>query len=199
MRGALVAIEGIDRAGKSSVLERLPALLEGLRPSVAATGELRSPIGPFIRENLDTMSALQKTYLFAADRAWTYEREATPGLERGDLVVWDRYVASALAYRNVEVRPTDVGLLRLVGEINRPFPEPDLTIWIDITVDTSIRRAGQGEQQLYGADFLRAVREEYRRRADEAKWVRIDGEAPPIEVAQEAAREIRIMLERLRR
>jgi dTMP kinase len=198
--GKLVAFEGIDRAGKSSVIMRMTNLLHGCHMPIMTCGELRSPIAPLLRDMLCTgSSAFLKTYFFASDRAWAYETECLPALKRGALVLWDRYVDSAVIYRTVELSKSASEIdLDFVKEINRPFPKPDLTIYIDIPVGTSLERArAAGVSEPYNQDFLESVRDQYLQLVSSKKYFIINGENPLDTVAVEASHAIRQHLKEL--
>ena len=193
--GTLVAFEGIDRAGKTSVLTRLGASLLGdCKVPVVVSGELRSPIASILRDLVHRgCSPFLKTFFFAADRAWSYERECLPTLRRGGLVLWDRYVDSALAYRAVELSREACEIdINFVREINCPFTEPDLTVYLDVSADTSFERAKKaGTVEPYDRGFLEAVRTEYLRLAHEKGYAVVDGERPPDSVGWEVGQLIR--------
>ena len=144
-------------------------------------GELCSPFAPIIRDMLQKgSSAFLKTYVFASDRAWTYEAKCLPALKRGKLVLWDRYVDSAIVYRATELSQS-VSLIDLdfVREINKPFSKPDLVVYIDISVDVSIQRAKKtGSKEQYDREFLEGVRTEYQKLAFQNKYCIINGEQP---------------------
>jgi len=195
-KGKLIAFEGIDRAGKSSVIRRLPDLLSGCNVPIVLCGEFQSPFTPIIRDLVHRGSSpFLKTFLFAADRAWTYERECLPALKRGELVLWDRYVDSAIVYRSVEFSrsPSDIDIdLDFVKDINRLFVRPDLTIYIDITVEISKERARlAGTREPYSPEFLENVRAEYLKVASLEEYVIINGERPLDVVVSEVGQVIR--------
>lgn len=198
--GRLVAFEGIDRAGKSSVIERLQSFLVGCNVPITICGELCSPIAPTIRELLHGGgSPFLKAFLFACDRAWSYERVGLPALEAGGLVLWDRYVDSAVVYRTVElaVKPSIIDL-DFVKDINRPFREADLTIYIDISIESVSTRAKlSGKNEPYSLEFLEKVRTEYLKLASEKGYCIIDGEPSLDTVAGQTNRIIRQHLKEL--
>jgi dTMP kinase len=198
--GKLVAFEGIDRAGKSSVVQLLPNLLKASKVPIVTCGEKLSPVKSLLNGNaLREMSPLIKTYLFATDRAWTYESICLPALRRGELVLWDRYVDSAIVYRAVEItrRPSDIDL-DFVEKINRPFLRPHLTIYIDITPETSVARAHrESAQEPYDADFLAAARSQYLERAKSENYKIVDGERPIDVVAEDVASSIGIQFKEM--
>ncbi len=196
-RGKLVAFEGIDRAGKSSIVKLLPEYLADCIVPIRVCGELQSPLAPIIRDLLASGgSPLLKTFLFAADRAWTYEQVCLPALNRGELILWDRYVDSAIVYRAVElsIQPSEIIDLDFVRDINRIFAAADLTIYIDVSVETSHKRAKSARvHEPYVSSFLRLVRAEYLKYASDPanRYVIIDGERPLEDVVEETAKVIR--------
>jgi dTMP kinase len=198
--GRLVTVEGIDRAGKSSTLRGLTGLLQDCKVPIVTCGELCSPLTPIIRDMLQKgSSAFLKTFLFASDRAWTYEAMCLPALRRGELVLWDRYVDSAIVYRAIELSQS-VSLIDLdfVREINRPFSKPDLVVYIDISVDVSIQRAkATGNKEPYDKEFLENVRAEYQKLALQDEYCIINGEQPIDDVGLAVAKAIRSRLKDL--
>jgi len=179
--GKLIAFEGLDRAGKSSVVSRLANMLQNSKASITICGELHSPFAPLLRDMLHKGSSpFLKTYLFASDRAWEYEYRCLPALMRGEIVLWDRYVDSAIVYRTVEFQQNssiiDVEFVKL---INSPFILPNLSIYIDISADTSLQRSkGLGEKEPYDSSFLEKVRICYLELAHTKNYRVINGERP---------------------
>lgn len=192
--GRLVALEGIDRAGKSSILSLLPRMLYECQVPIVTCGELQSPLAPIIRQSINSGgSAFLKTFLFASDRAWTYERVCSPALIRGEVVIWDRYVDSAIVYRAVEFSKSASEIdLDFVKTINSPFPPPELTIYVDISAEVSQARAkNSGTKEPYSLNFLQSVRTEYLKQAAAKRYTIVDGEEPLDEVATKIAQIIR--------
>lgn len=186
----LIVVEGIDRAGKSTLVRRLPGKLPS-DVTVVTTGEFRSPITKVLRCMLKKGSSpWLKTFMFAADRAWTLEHCAWPALLRPNaVVVWDRYVASALAYRAAELSTVPASSttvdINFVRSINSLFPAPGLTLFVEIPVATSMERARHsGKPEIYGYSTLERVCEEYERLSQEpnGRFVKIDGTRAPDEV-----------------
>ena len=120
--GRLIAFEGVEGAGKSTQLELLRRALEGRSPEVVVTREPGgTPAGERIRALLlDPQLELHpraEALLFAAARAELVEAVIRPALERGAVVLCDRYLDSSLAYQG-EAR----GLGRdPVEQVNREF------------------------------------------------------------------------------
>ncbi len=192
--GKLIAFEGIDRAGKSSVIRVVRDLLSNSKTPIRLCGEKESPLASLLgSDELRKMTMLMKTYLFAADRAWTYEKTCLPALRQGELVLWDRYVDSAIIYRTVEMtQKTSEIDLEFVEKINEPFLRPHLTILIDVSAETSAERAAkESVSEPYDRGFLAAVRKEYLKRAELKSYKIVNGERSVDIVADEISSYIR--------
>ena len=194
-RGRLIALEGIDNSGKTAAVKLLqPRLAADCRVPVLACGELQSPAADLLRRLLQTGgSVLLKTYMFALDRAWTYEQVFIPAFERGSLVLWDRYTDSAIAYRAAELMkgPSLIDL-KFVKMINEPFIPPDLTLCFDVDVDTSMQRGKKAGKHLpYDRDVLERVRKQYALLAMEKEYRVIDGRRPLSDIVKEIERVIK--------
>ena len=197
--GALIAFEGIDRAGKSSLIQLLPRHLPRCKKRIIICGEYQSPVEHLIpRSSLSKMTPFVKAFLFAADRAWTYEKTCLPALQKGHIVLWDRYVDSAKAYRGAEVSEQNTILTKaFVDDINRPFVVPDLTIFVDIPIATSIKRSRKERSRTsYRPGFLRRVRKEYMRLHRVSGYIIVDGSHPQADVLNEVACLIKKRLKR---
>jgi len=198
-RGALIALEGIDRAGKTSLIRLLPKHLLGCKEKIVTCGEYQSPVKRLIsRDLLSTLTPFVKAFLFAADRAWTYEKTCLPALRKGHIVLWDRYVDSAKAYRGAEIRRGGTVLTNdFVDDINRPFVVPDLTIFVDVPVTTSLKRSKkERSKSSYQAEFLQKVSVEYMRLHKLRGYAIVDGSRPKADVVKEV---VHIIKKRLKR
>lgn len=180
IQGKLIVFEGIEGAGKTTIVNSLPTLLTGCRVPIVICGERRSPLNPLLTgEELKNLSPLLKAYLFASDRAWTYEKECLPALRQGCCVLWDRYVGSAMVYRAVEIkmRPNIGFGTDFVRLINSPFRKPDLSFYIDVSVSTSLKRTQAiGKNPVYDSPFLEQVREEYFSTICQEGYIMLSGE-----------------------
>lgn len=187
-RAKLVAFEGLECSGKSTVVRVLGRRLQKIGLSVTVCGELESPLREFIRRQLAAdASAFLKAYSFALDRAWTYEKTLLPALEAQRHVLWDRYVDSAFAYRAAELRvkKDTLATLELVQLLNSPFRPADLTIYLDVDVETAVGRAEMKKHALpYGRGMMERVLEEYGRLAQEGRYRLVDARRKPGEVIE---------------
>ncbi len=132
--GRLIAIEGIDGAGKSYQAARLAATIGAL-----CVHQPSGLLAPFIRESITTgdLTPRQLAVLFAAARLWG-EEEISTARSSGRHVVSDRYRASTLAYQIDSGQSHDEN--KIIAAIARTSIRPDLTIILDIDVDEAATR-----------------------------------------------------------
>ncbi|HZA49850.1 MAG TPA: dTMP kinase, partial [Myxococcaceae bacterium] len=133
--------------------------------------------------------------LFAADRLDHLAAVVEPALERGEIVLCDRYVLSSLAYQGSALP------MAWVEEINGRARAPDLTLFLEIDVATAARRraARGGEAELFDADerqgrIARQYLEAIRRRPRGQRIVRLDGTQSVEAVTRAALAEIHALL-----
>jgi dTMP kinase len=184
--GLLVAIEGIDGAGTTTQARRLVEWLNARgRPAHATREPSTGPIGALLRAILRGEHAPADgaaiALLFAADRLDHLAREVEPELERGRVVVSDRYVLSSLAYQSVAL---DRAWVEALNARARPA---DLTLLVEVPVEIAAerRRARGGADELFDAlDVQRRVALAYRREAERlaaagARVAIVDGRPDP--------------------
>ena len=151
-RGLLVVIEGIDGAGTTTQTHRLVDALDSDGFDAHRTREPSDgPVGRLLREFLAgahaPTDATTLSLLFAADRADHIQREVAPALERGAIVVSDRWYHSSLAYQGTgEER-------QWIAELNRRARKPDLTIFIEVAPEVAAQRraAADRSEEIFDA------------------------------------------------
>lgn len=144
--GVFITIEGPDGSGKSSLLPRLVAAIARGGCDVVSTREPGStPFGELMRRMvLDTEPPVDRggradALLFAASRAQHVEELIRPALERGAVVVCDRYADSSMAYQGAGSGvPMDE--LAAVQRFATGGLVPDLTILLDLPVEVGLGR-----------------------------------------------------------
>lgn len=159
-----MVFEGGDGAGKSTQIALLAEALraEGAHEVVVTREPGGTPLGRQVRELLlhgDDVAERAEALLFAADRAHHVATVIRPGLERGAVVVSDRYVDSSIAYQGArDGLPVDdvAGLSRWATD----GLVPDLTVLLDVSPQTRRERRGGGGDRMEtaGEDFHDKVR-----------------------------------------
>jgi dTMP kinase len=177
----LLTLEGLDGSGKTTCVE---ALRES--PALADATFTREPTtswyGEAVRRSLADEDAdpLAELFLYTADHAAHLTRTVRPALDRGEVVVSDRYSDSRYAYQGATLADRFDDALSFVREIHRPWTRPpDATIYLDIDPETGARRSG-ATNKFETAAYLADVRENYERLVadDPDRFVRIDASRP---------------------
>jgi len=163
----LITVEGVDGAGKTTLVARLAAALEERGPVVV----LREPGGAAVSERIRellTDPALQidpraEALLYAAARAQLVAEQLRPLLDAGTTVVLDRFVDSSLAYQGA-ARGLGVDAIRALNEFGTGGLRPDRTLLL--RVDPALAReriAGRAADRLEREDgaFFAAIADAY--------------------------------------
>ena len=142
-RGTLVTLEGGEGSGKSTQAEALAARLREREYGVVLTREpAGTPLGGIVKEILQQGTALTaeaETFLFQAARAQHVTEVIRPALERGDVVICDRYTDSTLAYQGYG-RGLSLDHLRAVNHIATGGLPPHFTLLLDVPPETGLAR-----------------------------------------------------------
>ena len=165
--GRFITFEGGEGAGKSTQVERLAAALRAEGRDVLTTREPGGcPGAEQIRELLihgapGRWDALAETLLHFAARRQHWCEVIAPALGEGRWVVSDRFADSTLAYQSYG-QGVDAGDVAQLYEIAVGARKPDLTIILDIPVETGLARAGArgggARYEAMGPDFHHRLR-----------------------------------------
>jgi dTMP kinase len=203
-RGRFIVLEGIDGSGTTT---QVAAIARGLRTeghTVFATHQpSEGPIGTLIRQVLTGRLSLPQgrgpltdetlALMFAADRLDHLAAAVMPAIERGEVVVCDRYLLSSLAYQGSTLP------VAWVEEINKQAMVPDLKLFLDLhwSVASERRKQRGGAAELYESDDRqKKIADQYlisiQRHTDThaERIIRIDGEKPVDRVTEECLVEI---------
>ena len=142
-RGALVTLEGGEGSGKSSQAEALATLMRSQDYSVMLTREpastaLGRTVMAMFRQKA-TVTAEAELFLFEAARAQHVREVIRPALERGTVVLCDRYTDSTLAYQGYG-RGLSLDHIRAVNHIATGGLTPHFTILLDVPPETGLAR-----------------------------------------------------------
>ncbi|MFB6129126.1 MAG: dTMP kinase [Halorhabdus sp.] len=175
----LITLEGIDGSGKSSAWDALREHTADLDPDFTFTREpTESWYGDAVQRSIqaDDADPLAELFLYTADHAAHLANTVRPVLDRGDVVISDRYSDSRYAYQGATLADRLDDSLAFVREIHEPWTRPpDATIYLDVDAETGAERSG-GTNKFERVEYLRSVRENYERliAAEPDRFVRID-------------------------
>jgi len=193
-KGVFIAFEGIDGAGSTTHSILLSKWLKEQGYEVLLTKEpSENEIGKLIRNLLyKKIPPAVDALLFAADRILHLHEEIKPTLERGDIVISDRYIESSLAYQVAQ------GLdPKWVLEINKYAIQPDMNIILDIDPEAALKRkGGKASTKFESVNFLKKVREIFLERAKIKNYIVIDTTGPINKVQEEIRRTVLTLLQR---
>lgn len=196
--GQLCTLEGVDGAGKSS---HTTAIVEYLRDQGREVVQTREPGGTDLAERLrelvlkEPMDALTESLLVFAARRDHLQRVIEPALQRGAVVLCDRFTDSSFAYQGGG-RGFDLDVLRQLERWVQVGRQPDLTLWFDLPGEEAAKRrsAARAPDRFEAEDvaFFNAVRAGYAARAEAEphRFVRIDASGSLPEVRASVMRVI---------
>ncbi len=188
-KGYLISLEGGEGGGKSTQIANLKAHLEKEGKDVIS---VREPGGSVIAEQIREVVLSSKNtgiafttevLLFQASRAQIYHEVVLPALEKGKIVLMDRTRDSSVVYQGI-VRKFGKELIDELNTISTHDTYPDMTILLDVSVETGLGRIEDREGEmnrldLEKKDFHQTVRDAYLSLAKEdqtGRWKVVDAE-----------------------
>jgi dTMP kinase len=164
-RGKFIVFEGLDGSGQTTQAGLLKDFLtnEGYKVFLTKEPTQNSSVGRKIREVLDKKTEIVSRdlqELFTQDRREHLEKEIIPALERGEMVVCDRYFFSTFAFG----ASTGLDLGWLI-KINNDFLMPDITFLLKVSPEICVQRIekrGEGVKFFEKKEKLAKVWETYR-------------------------------------
>ncbi|MFF7293147.1 dTMP kinase [Microbacterium sp. NPDC008134] len=196
VRGRWITLEGGDGSGKTTQSDLLATWLSDAGHEVVRTREPGgSEVGQLIRDivlhHRGDIAPRAEALLYAADRAHHVATVVRPALERGDIVLQDRYLDSSVAYQGAgrvldatEIR--DLSLWAAEGAL------PDLTVLLDLDPQTARTRLDSADKpfdrlEAEKAEFHGRVRDAYLglAAAEPERFLVIDASAPAGAIAAE--------------
>lgn len=166
---AFITFEGPEGSGKTSVLQRVAEKLKTTYPVLTTREPGGVPAAEQIRAILldgEAVDERTEALLFAASRREHLVEKVLPALEKGEIVLCDRYIDSSLAYQGY-ARGIGVEAVRAINEFAINGLYPDLTIYLDITAETGRERIERNARDMNrldheSIDFHKRVIEGYR-------------------------------------
>ena len=167
--GIFIVLEGIDGSGKTSIALSLKDKLASNNYKTIITREptffesgrlLRKYLNLF---DLEKRDPIYEALLFAADRMIHVNSFIRPLLNKGYIVICDRYLYSSLVYQSTDGVPED-----WIKTINKYALQPDCAFFIDVPPNIAINRIANHKKSMFETlDFLEKVYKKYKKLVNE--------------------------------
>lgn len=204
LAGKFIVFDGPDGSGKTTQFRRLTKLAESEGLKVT---HVREPggtnIGEAIRQLLldpenEEMDLRCELLLYMASRAQLVTEKLGPALERGELVLADRFISSTLAYQGT-AGGFPIDEIMAVGKVALGETWPDLVVVFDVDEATAARRLNPllDRMELKGSEYHRKVREGYLQQVenDPEHYRLVDARADEDRVYEQTCEAIRLAFE----
>lgn len=171
MTGLFIVFEGIDGGGKSTQIQMLSDFFEGkgyeverhMEPTKAVIGSL---LWDYMKSKSRSFDPETEALLFAADRI-EHGKIIRDALDKGKIVISDRYKHSSLAYQGAAGANVE-----WMQSLNKHALVPDLVILLDIDPDMSLERVSDRAKTVFEEnEYLKKVRAEYLRYDEKGELV----------------------------
>lgn len=205
MKGLVIALEGQDGTGKSTVIDAITGYFDEMGLDYINAREPGSTdIGEKIRDILADKANKDMDYhtealLFAASRSELYDKVIKPNVAKGTSVILDRFLLSSLAYQGV-VRGLGVDEVMKINDFFLDGFRPDLTILMDLDAKESyerLKKLGELDRiESLGEDFQERVHLAYLKLYEEnhMKLIKLDGTKDRRGLAHEALEEVKKLM-----
>jgi dTMP kinase len=204
----LVSVEGIDGAGKSSVVDALTtafpdATVTRYPDSSRRIGkQIRAILNADVAGEENNVDEMVMAFLFLADHTDQYVREIEPALAAGQLVIADRHVDSLYTTQGITTddrldASDTLDWWRSLVTTGGWTCEPDLTLYLDVPVAVAVsrREPAEGHDRYEAAELLERKRHAYLALVEAtSRFVVLDGTDSPDAVATAAVTAVRSFL-----
>ena len=205
MKGLVIALEGQDGTGKSTVIDAITGYFDemgldyinGREPGSTDIGEkIRDILADKANKDMDYHT---EALLFAASRSELYDKVIKPNVRKGTSVILDRFLLSSLAYQGV-VRGLGVDEVMKINDFFLDGFRPDLTILMDLNAKESyerLKKLGELDKiESLGEDFQERVHLAYLKLYEEKqmKLIKLDGTKDRASLAHEALEEVKKLM-----
>jgi dTMP kinase len=200
--GVFLSLDGVDGAGKTTQTRLLADWLRGQGRAVTVCRDPGgTPVGDRIRQIIldpdSDMGATTELFLYMASRSVLVEQVIRPALDRGHVVIVDRFVLSTVVYQG-HAGGQSLDTIRQLGMIATGGLLPRLSVVLDVPVEVALaRKAGPDDRmEAKGRGFLEAVRRGFQVEAEASTAiVLVDGTDSVAAVHAAIRREVQRVLE----
>jgi len=180
----LITFEGIDGSGKSTQLARLKDRLEKKGHTVHV---YREPGGTDVSETIRSLllnpgidiNPVTELLLFSAARSQLISEKVIPDLEKGEVVLLDRFYDSTVAYQGYGRKSLPIEEIHQLNKVAAHGLEPDLTLYISVTLEQARQRRGFVDidrMEKSGTSFYELVIDGFEELSlKEERFIKIDG------------------------
>lgn len=199
MNGKFIVVEGLEGAGKSSVIGLIKAHIESAGINVEQTREPGgTPMAEAIRDCVkhdwqETVAEETELLLMYAARVQLLKNKILPALAQGSWVVGDRHDLSSQAYQGGG-RQVNADTMKAISAIALNGFKPDLTIYLDVEPAIGLERArGRGELdriEQAGLAFFERTRARYLALASEDDSIVVVNAMNPMDKVHEDVRRV---------
>jgi dTMP kinase len=197
-KGLLITFEGTEGSGKSTLIRAVASALSQLDQPTLQT---REPGGSGVAEKIRSillqmeMNPWTELLLYEASRAEHLAQTIRPALERGEIVLCDRYTDSTLAYQ-AHARGLPWPKVKALNQLATSGLKPHLTVLLDIDPEFGLKRAKDPNRfEAEGVNFQKRVRLGFlKARAEDSKrWLTLKvKKQTPEELAQSVVNHLRL-------
>ena len=189
--GKLITFEGVEGCGKSTQLALLHDYLLGKGCDVVATKEPSAVAKKLLMET-DGLDATGQLLLLMADRRNHVVTVIRPALDRGAIVLCDRYIGSTFAYQCFAGGASDELLEILRQQLYIPLP--DITIWLDMSyqkgLDRAKARGSLDKIERMPEDYHALVQYGFEAMANQSRVLRVEADGEPMAIHWQILRKI---------
>jgi dTMP kinase len=191
----LITVEGLDGAGKTTLISGLTATLDAVVLREPGGVERTERIRELVKDPAFDVDPRAESLLYAAARAQLVAEKLQPLLDSGATVILDRFVDSSLAYQGGG-RELGVAEIRALNEFGTGGLQPEKTLLLRVDPATGLGRIAGREAdrlELAGGEFFARVAKTYDELAAAApdRFVVLDATQPPEDVLAQALKALR--------
>lgn len=208
--GIFISLEGIEGAGKTTLMQKIVAYFQSRGKEVLLTrepggSELGKKLRSIILNAEEKICPASELFLFLADRAEHVQTCIKPALEQGKIVLCDRFTDSTVAYQGYG-RGMDIAELEMLNTLAAGGIKPDLTLVLDLDPKIGLARANarneeqnlsvkEGRFEAEALEFHQKIRVGFLAMSKkEERFFVVDAQQSPEQVFEAVCKKLKTML-----